>query len=1061
MRKNVFIARQKELKQLSEWLSQAVDGHGRVCFVTGEAGSGKTTLVSEFTRRAQEQYKDLVVAVGQSDAQTGIGDAHLPFREIMAQLTGDVEAKLTQGAITDENANRLRKLLVLSGQALVDVGPDLIGIFVPGIGLATRVGTFVAEKAGWLDKLENLARKPKEKSGSTGLLESHIFEQYSNVICHLSQKNPLLLVLDDMHWADAASIALLFHLGRRISEHKILIISTYRPAEVAIGRAGDRHPLEKVLTEFKRYYGDISLDLDQAIKDEGRLFVDAFLDSEKNALGTNFGTKLFQQTGGHPLFTIELLRNMQERGDLVCDEQDRWVESSSLNWKTLPKRVEGVIEERIGRLQQELRQMLTVGCIQGEDFTAEVVARVQKAEAGGLIRRLSGELERQHRLVSAEGTRRLDPGGQRLSLYRFQHNLFRAFLYNELGEAERTYLHEDVGNALEDLYGDQADEILIQLALHFEIAGVVEKARFYLQKAAEQAVARYANEEAIDYFSRALKLIPESETGQIYGLLLAREKVYALRGERDFQERDLERLGELALTLGNDLKKAEVAIRQVTFSLATSDFPAAITAAQETIQLAGINPDPNIAAQAHFSWGDASQRMGDYDLARDHFNQALTISKAAGLPQLESTCLRGMGVIASQQGDFVNAQKFFEDSLKISQREGDRIGSSKTLNNLGRLFCNLSEYEKARDCLQEALIVFHEIGDRRSETVVLGNLGAAAADQGDLQAALSYFEQSRSTSHEVGDRESESIMLGNLGNLSAQMGDLKASRQYLEKALTINREIGNKYHEVITLHSMGMNCKEQGEYSKAIVFYDEAIELAIEYKIKNFEGSTFVQYGSVYDSLGDFKNAKKNYNSAIEIYREIEEGVDESKVFYQLGLLFHHMGQDEKSRQICLEVIDKSNKIGDQESEACAYMQLGNALVELGKIDDAEEAYDQSIAIRQKMGQGFKATEPQAGLARIALLHNRPGKALFHIEQILEFLQDHSLDGTDEPMRIYLTCYQVLKANKDIRASEILRTAHNLLLERVSLLEDETLRKSYLENVTANREIQEAFSSLA
>ena len=137
MERQVFVARERELGQLDSFLNRALDSQGKVCFVTGEAGSGKTALVTEFARRAQEQHKELVVAVGQCDAQTGIGDAYLPFREVLSQLTGDVEAELARGAITQENASRLRGLLRFSGKALVDVGPDLLGLFVPGAGLAS------------------------------------------------------------------------------------------------------------------------------------------------------------------------------------------------------------------------------------------------------------------------------------------------------------------------------------------------------------------------------------------------------------------------------------------------------------------------------------------------------------------------------------------------------------------------------------------------------------------------------------------------------------------------------------------------------------------------------------------------------------------------------------------------------------------------------------------------------------------------------------------------------------------------------------------------------------
>lgn len=315
MTDQVFVAREHELAQLQTFLDRALAGHGQVCFVTGEAGAGKTALVTEFARCAQVQHDDLIVAVGQGDAQTGVGDPYLPFREVLGLLTGDVESKLAQGAITQENAGRLRGFLRVSGQALVEYGPDLVDIFVPGGALATRAGARLARRSGWMDRLDALVRHKAAGPGDTGVEQRHILEQYTNVLNALAAEQPLMLVVDDLQWADAASIGLLFRLGRRIGDSRILIVGAYRPAEVALGRGGVRHPLEKVLAEFKRYFGDVWVDLGQAAVAEGRDFVDALLDVEPNRLGEGFRQALFQHTGGHPLFTIELLREMQERGD--------------------------------------------------------------------------------------------------------------------------------------------------------------------------------------------------------------------------------------------------------------------------------------------------------------------------------------------------------------------------------------------------------------------------------------------------------------------------------------------------------------------------------------------------------------------------------------------------------------------------------------------------------------------------------------------------------------------------------------------------------------------------
>ena len=193
----------------------------------------------------------------------------------------------------------------------------------------------------------------------------------------------------------------------KLAGNCILIVGAYRPEELALGRdgpstgsgQGERHPLEPLVNEFQRDFGHITVDVDQA---ESRGFVEAFLDTEPNQLGLPFRRMLYRQTNGHPLFTIELLRGMQERGDLVQDQEGRWVEGPALDWETLPARVEAVIAERIGRLTEPLQAVMRTASVEGETFTAEVVARVQRAEAREMVTLLSGDLDRRHRLVRAD-----------------------------------------------------------------------------------------------------------------------------------------------------------------------------------------------------------------------------------------------------------------------------------------------------------------------------------------------------------------------------------------------------------------------------------------------------------------------------------------------------------------------------------------------------------------------------------------------------------------------------------------------------------------------------------
>jgi oligopeptide transport system substrate-binding protein len=347
----------------------------------------------------------------------------------------------------------------------------------------------------------------RERATPGELEQKALFEQCTKLLCRIAEKHPLLILLDDLQWADKASLNLLFQLGRELPGGHILVVGAYRPEEVALGRGGERHPLEEILAELKRLYGDVWIDLSLTQEEEERRFVEAFLDSEPNQLGNVFREALFDHTGGHPLFTVELLREMQQRGDLVRDEAGYWIEGEKLDWTILPARVDGVIEARIGRLEDELREILTIASVEGEDFTAQVVARVREADERGLVRQLSGDLDKVHRLVGERGA--LEISGYRLYLYRFQHHLFQKFLYNGLRENEREMLHGDVGEVLEELYGDQSGEVAAQLAWHFSEAGEVDKAVHYLLMAGDRARVVYAYQEAVEFYQRAIVFLQD------------------------------------------------------------------------------------------------------------------------------------------------------------------------------------------------------------------------------------------------------------------------------------------------------------------------------------------------------------------------------------------------------------------------------------------------------------------------------------------------------------------------------------------------------------------------
>jgi tetratricopeptide (TPR) repeat protein len=488
-----------------------IGGQGQACFVTGEAGYGKTSLATEFARRAQQQHADLLVVIGDCNAHTGISDPYLPFRELLSMLLGDTEDRVAQGMTTEENAGRLEGFLGVSKRVLADLGPDLVDIFLPGVGLAARAGAMVVGDRGASKQrsaaFAGSAAALAMTDSASGKEQSRIFEQVTTVLTSLAEQKPLMLILDDLHWVDDSSASLLFHLARRIQGSRIQVIGTYRPEEVALGRGDSRHPMEQVVSELKRHFGNPIVALGDETDAETRLFIDMLIDSEPNRLGEDFRDELHRRTHGHALFAAELLLDMQERGALRQDGAGDWVEGDLLDWKELPARIEGVVEERINRLESELQDILTIASVEGETFTAQVIGRLQEIAERKLLKNLTQELDRRHRLVSEEGSRRV--GENRISRFRFRHHMFQKYLYENLGESEREQLHEDVAAILESLYDGRRPKVAVQLARHYENARMYVRAAECYLMAGERAAAVYACNEALELAARGIAALEQ------------------------------------------------------------------------------------------------------------------------------------------------------------------------------------------------------------------------------------------------------------------------------------------------------------------------------------------------------------------------------------------------------------------------------------------------------------------------------------------------------------------------------------------------------------------------
>lgn len=502
-----LIARENELGQLGNHLEAALAGEIGVAFVSGDPGSGKTVLLEAFAVLAMAKYPELLVA-GARCNPGGQADPLAPLRRLTGMLAGGGIGEMGWRLAGPDQAVRLRDAAGLVATSLRECGPDLAGTLLPPASSATRSG--------------------EEPAVSQGAL----FDQLTNSLAAIARQRPLLLLLDDLQWVDEATVAYLLQLNRELSNSRsaacrILVLGAYRSTAVGLGRCDPRsgevirHPLLEALNELRRARGDITVELDRA---DGRAFVEALVDMEPNRLGARFRDALFAQTGGHALFTVEIVHNLQARGELVQDEAGLWKTAESINWGKLPARVEAAIAERIERLPDAERHILSAASVQGDDFCGELAAQLAGLPLNDVIAALSGPLARQHSLVRAEGLQRL--GGALWSVYRFTHHLFQKYLYDQLDPVERARLHGAVGTALHRQVANdpvERERLGAQLAWHYEQAGQPLQAARALHDAGRQAMKVSALRQALDRFDRALALLagepPSAERAQIERLL--------------------------------------------------------------------------------------------------------------------------------------------------------------------------------------------------------------------------------------------------------------------------------------------------------------------------------------------------------------------------------------------------------------------------------------------------------------------------------------------------------------------------------------------------------------
>lgn len=787
-----FVGRERELGKLKAVLEKALYGKPQICFLAGEAGSGKTALLEEFVRLAEDEHKDLVAAIGECNARTGQTEPYLPFREVLALLSGDVHAARSKRAFSTKSADRIKGTLHLAGAMLGEIGGELLGSIVPGASVLIKAAKVVAKQTDLKTKVDRAVDGPTTPQPPQ-LDQAKILQQYAGFLQAMSKVKPLLVAIDDLQWADSASLDLMFHIARKLDNCRVMLVGTYRPADVAHGRDGDRHPFESTLNELKRYMGEIVIEVEAGDATEQDRFVDSLVDVEPNVLSPEFRHKLRVRTNAHPLFTVELLRAMKDRGDLVKDRLGKWVEGTELDWDALPEKIEGVIEERISRLDQAERTLLSTASVEGMTFHSHTLSEVLKTSELDVLRALSQRLDQRHRIVHEDADARI--GKRVLSRMRFGHVLIQQHLYRRLGSGERRLLHGEIAGVLERLYGERGPSIAQQLGWHLAAAGDSDRASSFFELAGRQALRVSALHEAAEVLQRALALLDDV----------------------DAEDKETRRAGVLVLI-------ATVHERRGDYARAVELLDQALS----TTRLYGL-PGVAAAALSELSW--IAVRQGRFADARSFGEEALAQAREAEDKSACALALRRLGVVARNLGEYDLAVQHYQASLALYRELKDQQGVIGCLNNLGNVAYHRKDFAAAERSYKDVLALARTNNYLQYVTLALSNLGEVARQQGNLAAASVFLDESVQIARKIGDHELATTSIWNLGDVMADRGeDDKAAALFCE-ALADAWSLGLIPRALTILCGLARLQARSGQAPRAA----EWVGLALEHPLSNFD----------------------------------------------------------------------------------------------------------------------------------------------------------------------------------------------------------------------------------
>jgi DNA-binding CsgD family transcriptional regulator/tetratricopeptide (TPR) repeat protein len=740
IRSPVVVGRAAPLAVLDRAVREALIGQGQVVLVAGEAGIGKSRLIAEVIAR---------------------------FRQLPSRPGGPPGLVLTGRCFAPDRAVPYAPLLDLWQTALAPSPPP---------GLAPALAEAGEAVAGIFPELAGPALSPAHPPPPAPPEKYHLFRALARVFTRLTARQPLLVVLEDLHWSDEASLDFLLYLARHLAGQPILLLLSYRNDEIT-------PPLATFLAALDREQGTREVILDPLTRAEVDALVRAIFALPRPTQPA-FRDALYALTEGNPLFVEETLKSLVAAGEIFL-AGDAWDRRA---WSELhiPRTIQVAVQQRMARLSPAAQRLLTVAAVAGRRFDFAVLQMLVGLDELAIVALIKELIVAQ--LVVEESAER----------FAFRHALTQQAVYAGLLERERQALHGTIARTLRQLHATRLEPVLADLAYHFTAAGAWAEVLPVAWQAGAQAAARYAPLAAVEQFTRALAAAaPLGQTAPA-ALYRARGQAHEVLGDFAAAEADYAAARAAAADTA-DARVVTQSVLDLGWLWTGRDYGRAGTYFAEAITQARGLGDPQVLAET-------LNRVGNWQVMTDHPAQAqtchaeaLALYEAADDAPGQAATLDLLGITRFMTGDVPGGVGYLEQAVNAWRALDARQGLAASLMALamrGASYMFLAQPWLPADataCVrdgEEAIALARQIGWPAGEAAALVYLGMALGPRGAYARAFAVAQEGLALATELEHRIWQATGLMCLGALALDLLDAAAAQAALEQALAAAQAAG-------------------------------------------------------------------------------------------------------------------------------------------------------------------------------------------------------------------------------------------------------------------------------